>query len=130
MRKKSFRKSKAIAIIGLIAFVFSLFLIVIAAQQKQQTRTHAAATGPLKVHPANPRYFTDGTGRAIYLTGSHTWDNLQDSGSYPVTFDYEAYLNLMTTHNHNFIRLWHHETHTDEYYEYEPLPYVKTSSGK
>lgn len=28
--------------------------------------------GPLTVHPTNPRYFTDGTGKAIYLTGSHT----------------------------------------------------------
>jgi hypothetical protein len=27
---------------------------------------------PLEVHPANPRYFTDGSDRAIYLTGSHT----------------------------------------------------------
>jgi hypothetical protein len=34
------------------------------------------AKGPLRVHPKNPRYFTDGTGRAVYLTGSHTWDNL------------------------------------------------------
>ena len=28
------------------------------------------ATGPLKPHPANPRYFADGSGKAIYLTGS------------------------------------------------------------
>jgi hypothetical protein len=27
------------------------------------------ARGPLRVHPRNPRYFTDGSGRAIYLTG-------------------------------------------------------------
>ena len=38
------------------------------------------ATGPLKVHPRNPRYFTDGSGRAIFLTGAHTWANLQDTG--------------------------------------------------
>ena len=38
------------------------------------------ATGPLRVHPKNPRYFTDGSGRAVYLTGSHTWSNLQDQG--------------------------------------------------
>ena len=36
--------------------------------------------GPLRVCEANPRYFTDGSGRAIYLTGSHTWNNLQDMG--------------------------------------------------
>ena len=38
------------------------------------------STGPLRPHPQNPRYFTDGSGRAIYLTGSHTWSNLQDQG--------------------------------------------------
>ncbi len=38
------------------------------------------ANGQLKVHPSNPRYFTDGTGRIIYLTGSHTWSNFKDMG--------------------------------------------------
>jgi len=38
----------------------------------------AEATGPLRVHPANPRYFTDGSGKAIYLTGWNVWGNLQD----------------------------------------------------
>jgi len=75
---------------------------------------------------ANPRYFTDGSGRAIYLTGSHTWNNLQDSGNpapiarqrglilskagnlrrdlnwcggEPLThFDYSAYLDLLAWH--------------------------------
>ena len=27
------------------------------------------ATGPLRVHPENPRYFTDDGRRAVYLTG-------------------------------------------------------------
>jgi hypothetical protein len=65
------------------------------------------ATGPLTVHPRNPRYFTDGSGCAIFLTGSHTWANLQDSGVAPVpTFDWEGYLAMMKSHNHNFMRLW------------------------
>lgn len=34
------------------------------------------ANGPLRPHPHNPRYFTDGSGKAIYLTGAHTWNNL------------------------------------------------------
>jgi hypothetical protein len=44
----------------------------------------AKAAGPLRVHPQNPRYFTDsaknpdGSLRAVYLTGSHTWDSLHD----------------------------------------------------
>src|SRR5262245_14165752 len=39
-----------------------------------------AANGPLRVHPKNPRYFADGSGKAVYLTGAHTWANLQDIG--------------------------------------------------
>ena len=44
-------------------------------------QSHRTIQGPLRVHPKNPRYFTDGSGGAIYLTGSHTWLNLQDGGS-------------------------------------------------
>src|SRR6266540_5203037 len=41
------------------------------------------AAGPLVVAAANPRYFTvasgDGAaGKAVYLTGSHIWNNLHD----------------------------------------------------
>jgi len=59
----------------------------------------------------NPRYFTDGSGKAIYLTGSHTWANLQEitGESEPAAFDYEAYLDFLVEHNHNFIRLWNWE---------------------
>src|SRR4030067_908054 len=62
--------------------------------------------GTLRPHPENPRYFTDGKGRAIYLTGSHVWDSLQDWGGPTPDFDYDAYLNLLKANNHNFIRLW------------------------
>src|SRR4030095_10692473 len=69
------------------------------------------ATGPLRVHPTNPRYFTnatkktDGSLKAIYLTGSHTWGNLADNNNYPA-FDYAAYLDFLDKYKHNFIRLW------------------------
>jgi hypothetical protein len=36
--------------------------------------------GLLRAHPDNGRYFADDSGKAIYLTGSHTWANLQDIG--------------------------------------------------
>jgi len=64
--------------------------------------------GPLRVHPTNPRYFTDGSGRAIYLTGSHTWDNLVDMGADdpPQPFDFDGYLDFLKRYEHNFIRLW------------------------
>jgi hypothetical protein len=66
------------------------------------------AIGPLRQHPDNPRYFTDGSKRAIYLTGSHTWANFQDQGAQdpPPIFDYNRYLDWMVSLNHNFIRLW------------------------
>jgi hypothetical protein len=31
-------------------------------------QTVGTAKGPLRGHPKNPRYFTDGSGRAIYFT--------------------------------------------------------------
>lgn len=66
------------------------------------------AAGPLSVHPTNPRYFTDGSGKAVYLTGSHVWNNFQDWGytDPPPQLSYTDYLNNLTQHNHNFIRGW------------------------
>jgi hypothetical protein len=72
---------------------------------------------PLRVHPANPRYFTDGTRapdgtlRAVYLTGAHTWNNFQDMGETdpPAPFDVHAYLDFLVERGHNFIRLWRWE---------------------
>lgn len=46
------------------------------------TFTPVRADGPLAVSTRNPRYFTPasgpGAGRAVYLTGSHIWNNLHD----------------------------------------------------
>ena len=71
----------------------------------------APATGPLRVSQANPRYFADGSGRIIYLTGSHTWNNLQDMGEAdpPPAFDFGAYLDFLERRQHSFIRLWRWE---------------------
>lgn len=67
-----------------------------------------AGGGPLRVCRANPRYFADAGGQAIYLTGSHTWDNLLDMGPTdpPPKFDYAIYLDVMQSHHHNFMRMW------------------------
>lgn len=43
-------------------------------------RAEDPASGPLRVSAVNPRYFADGTGHIVYLTGTHTWNNLQDMG--------------------------------------------------
>jgi len=73
-----------------------------------------AARGPLQVLGSNPRYFTDGTGNAVLLVGSHTWNSLSDmgTGDPPEAFDFDAYLMFLERHNHNFIRLWRWESAT------------------
>jgi uncharacterized protein DUF4038/collagenase-like protein with putative collagen-binding domain len=90
------------------------------------------AIGPLRVFSRNRRYFTDGSGKAVYLTGSHTWNNLQDSGpvgSKIVRFDFPAYLRFMGSRKHNFMRLWTYEVGENKSF-YEPAPYSRTRSGK
>jgi hypothetical protein len=72
----------------------------------------AIALDLLSTDNANGRYFTDQSGKAVYLVGSHTWNNFLD-GAWATgrftnlgTFDYEEYLLWMQGLNHNFIRLW------------------------
>jgi len=91
--------------------------------------------GPLRASEVNPRYFTDERGEAIYLTGSHTWANLVDirrPGDPP--FDYQEYLGFLTSHGHNFVRMWtwdHSELApwTDELLHFDPLPQARTGPG-
>lgn len=90
------------------------------------------ARGPLRAHPTNPRYFTDGTGKAIFLTGSHTWDSLQDWGGPTPNFDYSAYLDLLSGHGHNFTRLWIWEStggNTSRSNAIAPMPWARTDPG-
>ena len=69
------------------------------------------AAGPLRVSKGNPRYCTDDSGKAIYLSGAHTWNTLQDMGPAdpPPAFDFDGYLDFLEKHHHNFIRLWRWE---------------------
>ena len=104
----------------------------------------AATGGPLRVHPRNGRYFADAAGRAVYLTGAHTWNNLSDIGigDPPSAFDFAKYLNFLQQHHHNFIRLWRWELirwdagATPEYttkadkYAVAPHPWKRTGPGR
>ena len=92
--------------------------------------------GPLEVSEANPRYFSDPDGNIVYLTGSHTWGNLQNSGMMdpPPPFDYDKYLNFLEANHHNFFRLWTWEharwdVDRDEDFWIAPLPYRRTGPG-
>ena len=96
----------------------------------------APATGPLRALPSNPRYFTDGSGQAIYLSGSHTWSVLQDTGlgDPPPVFDYPAFLDFLVAHHHNFTRLYMQEQSawggwlTDEI-RFAPHPYLRSGAS-
>ena len=67
----------------------------------------APAKGPLRVHPNNPRYFTDETGKAIYLTGIQYEDALrEDAAAVPTAVEYRTFLNTVAEYNLNFVRLW------------------------
>src|SRR2546426_276680 len=65
-------------------------------------------TAPLRASANNPNYFTDGSGRAVYLTGSHTWNNFQDWGTNGSIqpLDFAAYVRFLVAHHHNFTLLW------------------------
>ena len=116
----------------------ALLLVAAANAAEAPAVALAPAAGPLKVHPQNPRYFTDGSGKAVLLAGSHTWPNLVDMGPAdpPAPFDFDTYLDFMGKHGHNFIRLWTWETvtwntksnrlGTAQIHNAAPQPYART----
>jgi hypothetical protein len=101
-----------------------------------------AATKLLRTSATNPRYFTNGSGKAVYLTGSHVWWNLQGARTWRVDcergraapFRFSDYLDHLVRHNHNFIRLWRieltrwHECGDDV--AVAPQPWRRTGPGR
>ncbi len=92
------------------------------------------AAGPLRVCTTNPRYFADAHDKVIFLTGSHTWGNLQDymydKLPSPPAMDFSVYLGFLRRHNHNFFRLWAWESAFNPDAKqgtiiYEPMPYQR-----
>jgi hypothetical protein len=113
---------------------------------KIMTFTPMRADGPLAVSTRNPRYFTPtagpGAGRAVYLTGSHIWNNLHDGmgpgpdgPDEPERMDYDAYLRFLTERGHNFIRLWRWEQIRSQaaggnyHLNMTPQPWARTGPG-
>ena len=107
-----------------------------ASQSLSAQAPSARSEGPLRVSSVNPRYFTDDSGKAVYLCGSHAWLDLQDGAlaDPPYAFDYDGWLIFLQTHNLNFFRLWTWEQAKwvvewgDAYY-FTPLPYQRTGPG-
>jgi hypothetical protein len=105
------------------------------------TRASRPITAPLRALPANPHYFTDGSGKAVYLTGSHTWNNFQDWGTNGTVqaLDYPAYVKLLVDHHHNFTLLWATElpvfrglpttAGSPPDFTVSPLPWERTGPG-
>jgi hypothetical protein len=102
-----------------------------------------AARGPLRVSRANSRYFAIAhEPKAVYLTGSHIWNNLHD-GMGPgkecadklEALDFDAYLDFLEEHGHNFIRLWRWEHFRsqaaggDFHLCMSPQPWARTGPG-
>jgi len=71
------------------------------------------AAAVLTVHPKNPRWFADGSGRAIYLGGHQMFVDLQDN-SFNKEFirnrdrilDWDKYVEFLKANNFNYLRNW------------------------
>jgi hypothetical protein len=121
---------------GLIALMTVLLLIKVTLVGDTTTVVPPGpTTGPLRVSSQNSRYFATPDGTPILLTGSHTWQNFQDTGrANTPPFDYPAYLDFLKRNNHNFFRLWvweqarwSNEIASDDYFT-APSPYQRTGT--
>ena len=89
-----------------------------------------AEASPLKVHPANPRYFYDDSGKPIYMAGSHTWYILHEEGHAVNKERITSYLDWLHSFGHNYTRVW-----TNWFYlknskgPQKPWPYLRTGPG-
>lgn len=97
----------------------------------------AKAAGPLQVHPANPRYFSDGSGKAVYLTGFQYWDVVEEDGSAgPTAMEFEDFLDIAERYGTNFVRLWRWNelakfrySRDGEAFQSSPSPWMRTGPG-
>jgi len=105
-------------------------------QLKAQPPSLADFHGALRICRENPRYFANDAGKPVYLTGSHTWSNMQEYlGPDPDRiFDYPAYLDWMQEHGFNFMRGWIWEQASFDNFTAKkvcigPHPYARTGPG-
>lgn len=92
-----------------------------------------ASGGPLRVHPGNPRYFTDSSGQPLYLAGSHTWYTIQGPDSDATKP--AAFLDFIKARGHNFTRVWSYFYYLQITFDDlvncppTPWPYLRTGPG-
>ncbi|MDT8300560.1 MAG: DUF6298 domain-containing protein [Sedimentisphaerales bacterium] len=131
----------------MVAVALALVSFGVTAHAEDMTVARVMAAGgsntlrsnTLRVSSSNPRYFTDNSGKAIYLTGSHTWGNFQKwfeghsggGGTAGSPANFTAYLDVLQSYQHNFIRLWVADTAWSPIRQaaIEPQPYVRTGPG-
>jgi Putative collagen-binding domain of a collagenase len=100
----------------------------------------AEITGPLRVS-RNPNYFKDDHGVPVILSGSQTWNTFQDWGTHGSiqTLDFNAFVNFLRAHGHNFTLLWITEmpkfcnlpvtASSPPDFVVTPLPWLRTGPG-
>jgi hypothetical protein len=99
--------------------------------QETSSKRAAQISGVLRVHPTNPRYFIDDSGRAIYLSGHQMFFDLQDrkAATYggQIGIDWKWYLQFLTDRNLNYIRNWTTFAFTASPAGVDPLPYRRVN---
>ncbi|MGA9364573.1 MAG: T9SS type A sorting domain-containing protein [Bacteroidota bacterium] len=108
------------------------------ARKTSRSQSPNRMQGPLHVSPLNRRYFTDSSGRAILLAGSHTWATMFDQGGSdpPPAFNITQFLDFLQAYGHNFTRTfvweqsrWGTWTNDDNYWFFPGPPYKRTGPG-
>lgn len=82
-------------------------LVLLLLAQFAQPQAMPRIDRPL-VASKNPNYFRDAKGTVLILSGSQTWNTLQDWGSSgsPQPIDFNAFISFLAAHGHNFTLLW------------------------
>ena len=138
---RRFREWNGFAFLSVL--IFSIAVILSALRMNASSATESSTgpiAGPLTVS-ANPHYFKDANGAALILNGSQTWNTFQDWGTEGSSqaLDFDAFVNFLTRHGHNFTLLWTVEmpkfcnlpmtASSPPDFTVSPLPWKRTGPG-
>ena len=124
-----------------LGFTATASLAVSLSTGQETPQTNPPITAALTIS-ANHHYFQDGNGKAIVLSGSQTWNTLQDWGTNGTTqpLAFPQFVKFLTDHGHNFTLLWTIETPrfcslpvsegTAPQFTVSPFPWQRTGPGK
>lgn len=121
--------------------LLALLYFALPAQAQVSARKNPPITGALTLS-ASHHYFQDESGKAILLSGSQTWNTLQDWGTKgaPQSLDFPQFVKFLTDRGHNFTLLWTIETPKfcnlpvvagePPQFTVSPFPWKRTGPGK